>query len=150
MDAETGILLGSTETLPGDDRLFATSSNHQCSPYFSPFYNPNALGMDALLQNWNGYQVYAFPPWSLIPLVLKKLRLSSGVLMTLIASLWPQRPWYTELLDLVVHGPVPLPLSCDLLRLPHFHRHHLGISRLSLHAWRLSSDLPDRRGSPRL
>ena len=150
MDAETGSLPGSTETLPSDDHLFATSSNHQCSPYFSPFYNPNALGMDALLQNWNGYQVYAFPPWSLIPLVLKKLRLSSGVLMTLIALLWPQRPWYTELLDLVVHGLVPLPLSCNLLRQPHFHRHHLGISRLSLHAWRLSSDLPDRRGSPRL
>ena len=98
--------------------LFATSSNHQCSPYFSPFHDPNALGMDALLQNWDGYQVYAFPPWSLIPLVLKKLRSSSGVLMTLIALLWPQRPWYPELLDLVVDGPVPLPLSRDLLRQP--------------------------------
>ena len=128
--------------------LFATSSNHQCLPYFSPFHDPNALGTDALLQNWDGYQVYALPPWSLIPLVVKKLRSSSGVLMTLIASFWPHRPWYPELLDLVVDGPVPLPLSCDLLRQPHFHRHHLGISRLSLHAWRDSSDLPDRRGSP--
>ena len=57
--------------------------------------------------------------------------------MTLIAPFWPQRPWYLELLDLVVDGPVPLPLSRDLLRQPHFHRHHVGISRLSLHAWRL-------------
>ena len=120
--------------------LFATSLNHQCLLYFLPFRNPNSLGTDALLQNWDDYQVYAFPPWSLIPLVLKKLRSSSGVLRTLIAPFWPQRPWYPELLDLVVDSPVPPPLSRDLLRQPHFHRHHLGISGLSLHACRLSND----------
>ena len=42
-------------------------------------------------------------------------------------------------------GPIPLPLSRDLLRQPHFHRHHLGVSGLSLHVWRLSSDLPGLR-----
>ena len=30
--------------------LFATSLNHQCCPYFSPFHDLNALGTDALLQ----------------------------------------------------------------------------------------------------
>ena len=128
--------------------LVATSSNHHCLPYFSPFHDLNALGTDALLQNWDGYQVYAFPPWSLVPLVLKKLRSSFGVLMILIAPFWPQRPCYPELLDLVVDCPVPLPLSRDLLRQPHFRCHHLGISRLSLLVWGDSSDLPDRRGSP--
>ena len=59
--------------------LFATSQNHRCSIYFSPYHDHNALGTDALLQNWNGWQAYAFPPWSLIPAVLKKLRSSSGV-----------------------------------------------------------------------
>ena len=59
--------------------LFATSLNHQCCPYFSPFHDPNALGTDALLQNWNGWQAYDFPPWSLIPAVLKKLWSSSGI-----------------------------------------------------------------------
>ena len=54
--------------------LFATSLNHHCSLYFSPFHDPSSIGTDALLQNWDGYQVYAFPPWSMIPLVLKKLR----------------------------------------------------------------------------
>ena len=128
--------------------LFATSLNHQCCPYFSPFHDPNELGTDTLLQNWNGWQAYAFPPWSLIPSVLKKLRSSCEVLVTIIAPYWPQRPWFPELLDLVVNGPVPLPLSRDLLRQPHFHRHHLGVSGLSLHAWRLSSDLLDHRVSP--
>ena len=53
--------------------LFATSLNHQCSLYFLPHHDPMALGTDAFLQNWDGYQVFAFPPWSLIPRVLKKL-----------------------------------------------------------------------------
>ena len=49
--------------------LFATSSNHRCSPNFSLFHDPCALGTGALLQEWDGLQVYAFPPWALIPLV---------------------------------------------------------------------------------
>ena len=89
--------------------------------------------------------MFAFPPWSLIPQVLKKLRSSSGVLMTLAAPWWPQRPLFPELLDLMIDSPVHLPQSRDLLRQPHFHRHHLGISRLSLHAWRLSNDLPNHK-----
>ena len=121
--------------------LFATSLNHRCIPYFSPFHDPNSIGTDALLQQWNGWQAYAFPPYALIPAVLKKLCLSSGVLMTIIAPYWPQRPWFPELLELVVDGPVALPLDKDLLSQPHFHRQHLGLSRLALHAWRLSSDL---------
>ena len=115
--------------------LFATSQNHRCSLYFSPYRNHNAMGTDALLQNWNGWQAYAFPPWSLIPAGLKKLRSSSGVLLTIAAPYWPQRPWFPDLLDLVVDGPVALPQSRDLLRQPHFHWFHLGVSRLCHHAW---------------
>ena len=89
--------------------LFATSLNHQCSLYFSPYHDPKALGTDAFLQAWDGYQVFAFPLWSLILRVLKKLRSSSGVLMTLVAPWWPQRPWFPELLDLTIDGPVQLP-----------------------------------------
>ena len=128
--------------------LFATSQNHRCSIYFSPYHDHNAMGTDALLQNWNGWQAYAFPPWSLIPAVLRKLRSSSGVLLTIVAPYWPQRPWFPDLLDLVVDGPVALPQFRDLLRQPHFHRFHLGMSRLCLHAWRLSSDSPAQVDSP--
>ena len=128
--------------------LFATSQNHRCSIYFSPYHDRNAQGTDVLLQNWNGWQAYAFPPWSLILAVLKKLRSSSGVLLTIIAPYWPQRPWFPDLLDLLVDGPIALPQSRNLLRQPHFHRFHLGVSRLSLHAWRLSSDSPMPVDSP--
>ena len=124
------------------------ADNSTALAYFSPFRDPSPIGTDALLQNWDGYQVYAFPPWSMIPLVLKKLRSSSGVLMTLVAPFWPQRPWFPDLLELVVDGPIVLPNCRDLLSQPRFHCHHRGIDKLSLHAWRLSSDLLDPRGSP--
>ena len=62
--------------------LFATSQIHSYSLYFSPYHNHNTMETDALLRNWNGWQAYAFPPWSLIPVGLKKLRSSSGVLLT--------------------------------------------------------------------
>ena len=106
--------------------LFATSQNHRCLIYFSPYHDHNALGPDARLQNWNGWQAYAFPPWSLILAVLKKLRSSSRVLLTIIAPYWPQRPWFPDLLDLVVDGPVALPQSRDLLCQPHFHQFSSG------------------------
>ena len=80
--------------------LFATSSNDRCIPYFTPYHDLAALGMEALLQDWDGLQACAFPPWAVIPLVLRKLRASSGVLMTLVALFWPQRPWFPDLLEL--------------------------------------------------
>ena len=39
--------------------LFATSQNCRCSIYFSPYHDHNAMGTDALLQNWNRWQAYA-------------------------------------------------------------------------------------------
>ena len=105
--------------------------------FISPFHDPQALGTDAFLHSWDGLLVYAFPRWALIPQVLKKLHSSSGVLMTLITPYWPQGPWFPDLLDLMVDRPVALPSCPDLRRQPHFHRRHLGIHRLSLHAWRL-------------
>ena len=86
--------------------------------------------------------MYAFPPWSLILLVLQKLHSSSGVLMTLVATF------------LVSACVVSLPSGSGSGRsgtvavvfrssqTAHFHCRHLGISRLSLPAWRLSSSLP--------
>ena len=89
--------------------LFATSDNHRCSIYFSPFRDPLSAGMDALLQSWDGLLAYAFPPWSILPEVLAKLRVSNRALLTLVAPYWPQPPWFVDLLQLSVAPPVVLP-----------------------------------------
>ena len=95
--------------------LFATSDNHRCSTYFSPYRDPLSAGTDALLQSWDGLLAYAFPPWSILPQVLAKLWVSHQTLLTLVAPYWPQRLWFVDLLQLSVAPPVTLPTRPDLL-----------------------------------
>ena len=117
--------------------LFATSDNRRCSIYFSPLHDPMSAGTDAFLQSWDGLQAYAFPPVSLIPRVLAKLRASSGTELTLVAPHWARRPWFADLLLLSLAPPVVLPSRRDLLRLPRSRHLYPDLHRLRLHAWRL-------------
>ena len=121
--------------------LFATSENRRCSINFSPFRDPMSAGTDAFLQSWNGLQAYAFPPVPIIPRVLAKLRAFTGMELTLVAPHWAQRPWFSD-------PPVVLPDRQDLLRLPRSRHLYPDLRRLRLHAWRLSSDLPEPLASP--
>ena len=86
--------------------LFATSANHRCSIYFSPFRDSLSASTDAFLQSWDGLQAYAFPPVTIIPRVLAKLRASRGTELTLVAPHWTQRPWFSDLLQLSLAPPV--------------------------------------------
>ena len=128
--------------------LFAASDNRRCSIYFSPFYDPMSAGTDAFLQSWDGLQAYAFPPVAIIPRVLAKLRASSGTELTLVALHWAQRPWFSDLLQLSLAPPVVLHSRQDLLRLPRFRHLYPDLPQLRLHAWCLSSDLPELLASP--
>ena len=128
--------------------LFATSDTHRCSIYFSPFRDPMAAGTDAFLQSCDGLQASAFPPVAIIPRVLAKLRASTGTELTLVAPPWAQRPWFSDLVQLSLAPPVILPARQDLLRLPRSRHLYPDLRRLRLHAWRLSSDLPEPLASP--
>ena len=94
--------------------LFATSANHRCSIYFSPYRDPQSAGMDAFLQSWDSLQASAFPPFAIIPRVLAKLQESLGTELTLVAPHWAQRPWFPDLLQLSLAPPVILPDHPDL------------------------------------
>ena len=118
--------------------LCASSLSHRCSVYFAPVSDPMAAGTDAMLQSWDSLQAYAFPPFAMIGQVLAKVKASQGLELTFIAPLWPQRPWFPELLELLILPP--LPSRWDLLRQPHVRRFHQNLSMLLLHAWRLSGD----------
>ena len=120
--------------------FFATSLNHRLQVYFSPMADTQALAVDALVQSWDNLQAYAFPPFSLLQKVLSKVRGSHNLELTLIAPFWPLRPWFADLLDLLVEVPVLLPLRRDLLRQPHFHHFHGNLRALSLTGYRIASD----------
>ena len=108
---------------------FATSDNHRCSIYFSPFRDPMSAGTDAFLQSWAGLPAYAFTSVAIIPRVLAKLRSSMGTELTLVAPPWAQRSWFSALLQLSLAPPVILPArqdSCTYLGLVFFTQISVG------------------------
>ena len=105
---------------------------YRCSVYFAPVWDPMAAGTDAMLQSWDSLQAYAFPRFAMIGQVLAKVRSSQGLELTLIAPLWPQRPWFPELLIL---PPLPLPSRWDCASAT-----RQKIPSKPVHAWRLSGD----------
>jgi hypothetical protein len=120
--------------------LFATKENNKLSLYVSPVPDEYAFAVDALVIPWDNLSLYAYPPTGLISKVVTKLR-ASACEMILIAPLWPEKPWYPDLLPLLVEPPVQLPLRSDLLKQPHMPVYHQNPKVLNLHAWRLSNKL---------
>ena len=125
--------------------LFATTLNYRCQTYFAPLRDSMSAGTDAFLQNWENLQAYAFPPFSMVRKVLNKARSSQNLELTLIAPYWPQKEWFPDLLEVLMEPPLQLPMRSDLLKQPHFHRYHMGLQALQLHAWRLSGGSPDMK-----
>ena len=119
--------------------LFATSHNAKLPLCCSLVPNPQAVFEDTFCHPWDGLDVYEFPPFPLVGRVVARVRETPKLSMTLVAPLWPEKEWFTNLLLLLTHPPVVLPWWDQLLWQPHFHRFHNGVHKLNLHAWRLSS-----------
>ena len=142
-------LSGAPSSLSGDNRSFRDALNHQLPVYFSPMLAPQSTGTEAMMQSWDGLQAYAFPPFGLLPRVLVKVRQSKGLELTQVAPLWPQHPWFPDILELLVEVLFFLPQRKDLLKQPHFHRFHQNLPVLRLIAYRISSDLHEASASLR-
>ena len=119
--------------------MFATRLNHRLPFYVSLIPDQKALSIDALTMDWNHIHAYAFPPFHLIPAVISKVRLSQCKIV-LIAPLWPDRPWFPELLGLLVLQPVSLPVISNLLAQLKGRILHRNPGHLQLHPWELSNN----------
>jgi hypothetical protein len=87
--------------------LFASRLNHQLPLYVSWIPDPSAIGVDAFTLKWRNRYNYAFPPFSLIPQVLKKMEEAQAE-MLLVSPYWPTQSWFPKLLRLLIHNPVLL------------------------------------------
>ena len=97
--------------------LFASVDNHKTLIFCSWFPDKKALAVDALSILWEGMMPHAFPPICLIPKVLQHMsRFHCQIL--LIASQWPRRHWYTNLLQLLIAVPKRLPVIPEMLLQP--------------------------------
>jgi hypothetical protein len=95
---------------------FATSANNQLSRFYSWRPNPAAEGTDAFDFDWGQEFGYIFPPFILIPRILRKI-IEDRAEVILIHPDWPGALWAPDLNRWRVHS-VDLPRTADLLRYP--------------------------------
>ena len=119
--------------------LFATRFNHKLPLYVSPVLDNQAFAIDAFFMNWNYLHAYTFPPTIMISSLLDKIR-QSQCRIFLIAPLWPQQTWFSEVLHLLVSAPVRLPLFPNLLTQAKGKFQHQNLPALNFHAWELSNN----------
>ncbi|KAI8519760.1 hypothetical protein Bbelb_030170 [Branchiostoma belcheri] len=120
--------------------LFASRLNAQLEEYVSWHPEPEAMAVDALNIHWGNLGLaYAFPPFSLVFKVLRKVQ-SDVATVILIAPVWKSQAWYPKVLNMLFESPVLLPQSWDLLFLPHNRRPHPLLPDLMLAAWPISGD----------
>ncbi len=113
--------------------LFASEDNSHCPIYFMK-------STDALAQEWLSLPLYAFPPIALLPQVLRRVREQRHRLL-LIALLWKNQPWVSELFQLLEAAPWPIPLRRDLLSQANGTLWHPLPELWALHVWPLNGSL---------
>ena len=97
--------------------LFASRINKQFAAYVSYRPDPNALAVDAFTIQWTDIKLYAFPPFSVIPLVLNKIYRDQAQGIIVIPE-WTTQYWYPKALQLLKEAPIKLKASTNLLQLP--------------------------------
>ncbi len=80
--------------------LFASYLTKKCSRYASWFPDPNCCLVDAFSFTWNEF-FYAFPPFSLIARVMRKI-VDDGGYGIIIVPFWPSQAWYPLLQKLTL------------------------------------------------
>ena len=89
--------------------LFASRLNFKLKPYISWGPDPFSVHVDAFTIQWNSpYTYYAYPPFSIIPRVLKKVHQDQATVL-LVFPFWSTQMWFTTLMSMLVSSIVVLP-----------------------------------------
>ena len=102
----------------------------------TPVPVPEAWQVDALAFSWRGLEAYAFPPFPLMPEVLRKARQDQPSLI-LVASDWPAQSWYADLLRQSQGRKLALQILPKQLIQPRSGIQHSNPQLLKLTAWKL-------------
>ena len=97
--------------------LFATRINRQFPCFLSFKPDPEAFAVDAFTIDWSTYKIYAFPPFSMIPRVLRKIQ-DDNAKGTCVLPNWPTQPWFPRAKKLMLKPPIILNVSQNVLLLP--------------------------------
>jgi len=98
--------------------MFASRLNAKLDRFVSWLPDLNAFAVDAFSMTWTFHYLYAFPPFSLLPGVIQKLRMD-GASAILVVPCWPTQAWFPGLLRILAAPPLAIPVTEQVLRLVH-------------------------------
>ena len=110
--------------------LFASKIFHQMARYIVCRLNPQIVGKNAFHQGWKDQILYAFPSFSMIGKVLRKVQ-KDKTNMILVTLAWQSQSWYSILSKMTIKNPILLPNHPNLLLRPESKIHPL-IHKISL------------------
>ena len=101
-----------------DIDLFATRLNNKVTSYAAWKPDPGAQIINSLMHPWSQYtNIYAFPPFSIIHLVLQKF-IADDAEGIIVVPFWTTKPWFTQFADLIYKRPILINVTDDVLFLP--------------------------------
>ena len=89
--------------------LFAMRFNNKLRLFVSPVTDPLATAVDALSLPWEDLDAYAFLPAAIMSNMVEKLQYCPCERIILIASGWPNMPWFWDLVAMSSQIPLSLP-----------------------------------------
>jgi len=98
--------------------------------------DPFSVANDGLTFPLTGENAWCFPPEALIQRLLAKL-IREQATVTLVAPLWPSKPWWPELQALRIDRPIILPPGSQSLKTVGLNKYS-GFQHLNLALWRIS------------
>ena len=100
--------------------LFASNVNYQFHTYYSYKPDPEASGVGSLTDNWSTLRFYAFPSFSIIPKVLKKIKAENAEGIVVV-PFWLNQLWFPLIFKLMRQFYLLLGNICCTY--PNIHRH---------------------------
>ena len=97
--------------------LFASRLNAQLTQYIAYRPDPGRVAIDAFSFDWFTLNFYAFPPFSVIPAVLKRLRNDKATGICVLPN-WPTQAWFPLAMKMAICENVRLRANKSILHLP--------------------------------
>ena len=97
--------------------LFASRTNKQFERYASFRPDPEAETIEAFTIHWGTLKFYMFPPFSVVPAVLRKIAEDKAMGVCVLPD-WPTRAWYPKAMEMCIGTPVTLQPKQNRLILP--------------------------------
>lgn len=113
--------------------LFASRINTKCKLFYARLPDPDCSAVDAFTVDWGSKFFYAFPPFSLILRVLRKIVRDKAMGIVVVPQ-WSSQPWYPLFSSLLISELIIFEPAPNILLSPCRGRKHPQYKSLSLAA----------------